>query len=503
MRYKWLTTTAATTAIALLSGCGSFAAGQRFLPTPTSTDVEIITSETGEWSETAPDALPQTDWISGFNDPILLALIEEALANNADIGAASARYDRALTQLKNAQSGRLPSVTARGRGARSEPFGGGGVINIPGGGQIPVGGGTTNLSLGLDATWEPDLWGRIRDTVDASEETASASAADLAGARLLIAQRVSQTWFDIVEARLLVELSARDVETLDRALRLTQRRFEGGVAESSDVRLARSAVANAQALEATRKQRLSSLTRSLEILLRRYPADAIEAAADLPNLAPLTGAAQPGYILTRRPDLLASERRMRAAGLNVDVARKNLLPRLSLSAGLDSSGSGLSDIIRIDNIISNFAGNLSQPIFQAGALRANVETQRTILREQMEQYTGTLLTAYLEVENALDGEQHLAAREVALRLSLTEARRAEERLEQRYVEGLATILQLLDAQSRRISAEGQLITARKDRLTNRVALHVALGGGKFGEERLKDVDDVVPKWKLNILPQDG
>ncbi len=503
MRYKWLMTATAASTFTFLSGCGSFAAGQRFLPAPTPTAVDVITSESGKWTEPAPDALPQTDWVAGFNDPILPALIDEALANNADIGAASARYDRALTQLKNSQSGRLPTITSRSRAARSEPFGGGGVINIPGGGQIPVGGGTTNLSAGLDATWEPDLWGRIRDTIHASEETASASAADLAGARLLIAQRVSQTWFDIVEGRLLVELSARDLETQDRALRLTQRRFEGGVAESSDVRLAKSAVANAQALEATRKQRLASLTRSLEILLRRYPANAIEAASDLPELAPLSGAAQPGYILTRRPDLLASERRMRAAGLNVDVARKNLLPRLSLSAGLDSSGSGLSEIFRIDNIISNIAGNLSQPIFQSGALRANVETQRTILREQMEQYTGTLLTAYLEVENALDGEQRLAEREAALRVSLSEARRAEERLEQRYVEGLATILQLLDAQSRRLSAEGQLITARKDRLTNRVALHVALGGGEFGDEITRDVGDVVPKWKLNIPLQDG
>lgn len=498
MRHIWLV----TTAMALLGGCGSFAAGERFLPEPTSTALVLPSPESGKWAGLAPEDLPQTDWAAGFNDPVLPRLIDEALASNADIGAALARYDRALTQLKNTQAGRLPTLSARSRAARSEPFGGGGVINIPGGGQIPVGGGTTNLSVGLDASWEPDVWGRIRDTIGASEESASASAADLAGARLLIAQRVSQTWFDIIEARLLLELSARDVETQDRALRLTQRRFEGGVTGSSDVRLARSAVANARALATTREQRLSSLTRGLEILLRRYPANALEASPDLPSLPRLSGAGAPAYLLTRRPDLLASERRMRAAGLNVDVARKNLLPRLSLSSGLDSSGSGLSDIFSISNIISNLAGNLSQPIFQGGALRANVETQRAILREQMEQYTGTLLTAYLEVENALDGEQLLAEREAALRISLSEAQRAEERLEQRYVEGLATILQLLDAQSRRINAEGQLITARKDRLTNRVALHVALGGGEFGTEITKDVDDVVPKWDLNILSRD-
>jgi len=99
------------------------------------------------------------------------------------------------------------------------------------------------------------------------------------------------------------------------------------------------------------------------------------------------------------------------------------------------------------------------------------------LRQQLETYAGTALDAYLEVENALDGEQRLYEREAALRTSLDEAREAENRLELRYTEGLATILQLLDAQSRRISAEGQLIGARKERLANRVRMHVALGGG--------------------------
>ena len=391
--------------------------------------------------------------------------------------------------------------------SRSEPFGGGGIVTIPGGGQISVGGGTTNIGLGLNSSWEADMWGRIRDSITSSELAASASAADVAATKLLIASQVSQTWFNLIEARLLVDLSERDIATVERALQLTERRFEGGVTSSSDVRLARSSVANAQALAASRRQNLSSLSRSLEILLRRYPEGAVAATADLPSLPALSGAAQPGYILTRRPDLLAAERRMHAAGLNVDVARKNLLPRLSLSPGLNSSGSSFGNVFDINNIIGNLAGNLSQPIFQGGALRANVATQKAVLREQMENYTDTLLNAYLEVENALAAEEHLANREAALRTALSESRAAEKRLEQRYVEGLATILELLDAQSRQISSEAQLISARKDRLSNRVALHVALGGGVFGEEVTKDVSDVVPPvidfGRLNLLSHDG
>ena len=495
-----------TTTACLLSACGTLSGGHGLGPKPTAVVVDAPEPPASDWVEYAPDDLPQTDWATEFGDNRLPALIDEALEKNTDIKTAIARYDQALAQLKSTQADRLPTLSTSFNSSRAEPFGGGSVVNV-GGVQIPQGGASANLALRADVSWEADLWGRIRDSVASSELSAAASAADIAATKLLIASQVSQTWFNIVEAKLLVELSARDIETLKRALRLTERRFEGGVTSSSDVRLARSSVANAEALEASRKQNLSAQTRALEILLRRYPEGAIASTSDLPSLPELSGAAQPGYILKRRPDLLAAERRMHAAGLNVDVARKNLLPTLTLSSGLGSSSPAGVNIWDIDNIIANFAAGITQPIFQGGALRANVASQNAVLRQQIEGYTDTLLDAYLEVENALDAEEHLANREVALRVALSESRGAEERLEQRYVEGLATILELLDAQSRRISSEAQLISARKDRLSNRVALHVALGGGKFGEEFTKDVDEVVPPVlnlkKFNFLSQDG
>ncbi|MGB0906259.1 MAG: TolC family protein, partial [Maricaulaceae bacterium] len=281
--------------------------------------------------------------------------------------------------------------------------------------------------------------------------------------------------------RLLVELSERDVDTKARGLRLTTRRFDGGVAGSSDVRLARSSLASAQAVQASRKQRLSALSRSLEVLLREYPSETLMAATDLPSLPSLGGVGSPEYILRHRPDILASESRMQAAGLQVDIARKALLPRLSFDGGVNASGSSLSNFFDIDSIVANLASNLTQPIFQGGRLKANVDVQEAVLRQQLESYSGTVLNAYLEVENALDAEMRLEEREDALRVSLDEAIKAEERLELRYTEGLATILQLLDSQSRRLSAESQLISARKERLANRVRLHVAIGGGDIAQ----------------------
>jgi len=448
-----------------LSGCTTL---DKIKPDATVVAAEMVTPETDSWSEAAPEDLPRTDWVSSFNDAQLLRLVDQALENNTDIRVSEARYRAALARLGISEADLQPRVSASGGLSRTER------------GNDAIGG-NTGITAGLSASWEYDLWGRIRDGVDASELEVRASDADYAGVRLAIAARVTQNWFDLIEARLLTELSAREVETQERALRLTTRRFEGGVTGSSDVRLARSSLANAQALQATRQQILSSLSRSLEVLLREYPDESLTAAADLPTLPRLSGAGTPAYVLRHRPDLLAAEDRMRAAGLQVDVARKALLPSLTLSGSLDDNGTALNNVFDVDSLVARLAANLTAPIFQGGRLKANVEQQEAILRQQLEGYTSIIMQAYLEVENALDAENRLAQREAALRVSLNEALMAEERLELRYTEGLATILQLLDSQSRRLNAESQLIGARKERLANRVRLHVALGGGELGQ----------------------
>lgn len=468
MRTKLRTTASVSLMTVALTGCASFSLKPE--PTQVAPQAEATADvpPPQDWVVPAPDALPTTDWVRAFPDPILIELVDEALRKNTDIGAAYARLDTSIALEKISRADRLPTVRGSVDVSRSEfanEF-----LND-----------NTNIGAGLNASWEPDLWGRIADRIDASELASDAAASDIAGARLSITGQVAQNWFSLIEARLLVELSVREIETQERALRLTQRRFESGVSGSSDVRLARSSVAQAQALQASRRQRFSALSRQLEILLTRYPASALEAASDLPELPPLTGAGAPSYILTQRPDLIAAERRLAEQGFEIDLARKALRPSLSLSSAVSGSGGGLESLFDIDALVANLASNLSAPIFQGGRLRANVEVQEAILKQQLQSYISAVLQAYFDVENALDGETRLEEAERALRVAVEESLEAEKRLELRYTEGLATILQLLDAQTRRLSAEGQLISARAERLQNRVRLHVALGGGAYGD----------------------
>ena len=459
----------------LLTGCASLSAYGSELtgkfkapPAPVAAQITgAVTPPAQTWAQTSPGRMPTTDWVSRLGADPLSALVDEALAGNTNVTAARARWEASIANAIAAGSRLRPAVSLDGRASHSE-FGN------------DLRSDTNSISLGPNVSWEADLWGRIRDGANAGDIEAQASRADYAAARLSIAGQISQAWFDLIEAKLQSDLAVKNEQTQERALGLTQRRFDSGVTPASDVRLARSSLASAQAGVASREQVRASTARRLEILLRRYPSDTLLAASDLPALPALEGAGQPGDIFARRPDLLAAEQRLRGQGLQIDIARKNMLPRLTLSADGNLNASDISELFDIDGMVATLAAGLTAPIYQGGALKAEVARNEALLRNQIETYAGLVLQAYLEVENALDAEQLLETREAALRIALDEAQKAEDRLRDRYVEGLATILQLLDAQARAINAEGSLISARKERLANRVRLHLALGGGQFG-----------------------
>jgi len=442
--------------------------GSPLAPEPTPVEAASDLKVAPVWVGYAPEELPDTDWISSFDDTTLTTLVNEALLENRNIKAAYARLEAAKARLKISKADKKPTINSQTQVAR----------NQRGNDIFPS---SNNLSLNTNVSWEWDLWGRVRDRIATSQLDIEANKADLAGANLSVAGQVSLNWFDLIEARLLSELSDREVVTRERSLRLTQRRYEGGVAESSDVRLASSTLANAKATRSQRLQTQATISRGLETLLSRYPSQELKASTDLPTLPALSGAANPEYILSKRPDLLAAEARLLAQGLQIDEARRALRPSLTFSANPGLLGTSLANTFDPNAFAATVAANLARPIYQGGRLKADVAQQKAILQQQIEDYANTALTAFLEVENALGAEKRLLEQETALRQSFTDSREAEQRLELRYSEGLASILQLLDAQSRSLSSEGQLIAARKERLSNRVRLHVALGGGRFGD----------------------
>ncbi len=247
------------------------------------------------------------------------------------------------------------------------------------------------------------------------------------------------------------------------------------------MRLARSERAARRAALDRRRLQEAAAARRLEVLLGRYPGAEIEAAAEIPELPPFSGAGIPTQVLVRRPDLQAAERRLAAAGFRVRAARKALLPRLTLTGTADTSGPDFEDLLDPKNLAANVIGGLLQPVFRGGALRADIRIERARAEAALYDYAAAALTAFQEVEDALTAEDSLDSQADALKTAFEEAVEAEKLAERQYTSGVANIFNLLDAQARRFTAESNYISVRAERLTNRVRLYLALGAPHLSE----------------------
>ncbi|WP_417489963.1 efflux transporter outer membrane subunit [Maricaulis sp.] len=422
-----------------------------------------LPSSPESWSSAADASgeIAAQDWVDSLGAPRLAALVDEALATNPGLAQSLARYEVARASARIAGASHLPSLNLASDYTRTEPH---------------QGSGTDSFTLGLTSSWEVDLWGRVRDGSTAGTLDAEAAADDLGGARLSIAGLVAKGWLGLIEARQQSELAERDVERSQSSLNLTERRFARGLARSSDVRTARSALASSEAALASRQRVETAAARSLETLLGRYPSGQIARDGDFPDISSLAGVGAPGDLLVRRPDVRAAERRLVAAGLRADAAGKALFPSLTLRGGTGSGGSDVADLFDVDTLISNLTASIAAPIFSGGRLRAQRDQAEANARLQVATYVSTVLTAWQEAENAIHADGILARRVTSLEQAFNEAAEAEALVTRQYSSGVATIFDLLNAQSRRISAESQYISARRDRATNRVDLYLAIAG---------------------------
>ncbi|GAB4531016.1 MAG: hypothetical protein Tsb0010_12550 [Parvularculaceae bacterium] len=310
-----------------------------------------------------------SDWVASFQDARLAQIINEAIAHNNDIQAAAERLAAARNASRVRRADLIPTIDGQLNGSRN-------AIVVDPRTAAQAGGGATaasrvyvnNFILGAQTQWELDLWGRLVDTTRAAYADAAAARADFAATRLSVAGAAAQAWFDLIEARLQRRLAERDLETQERSLRLVERRYDRGLSASLDLRLARSALATSQATLTTRRQTEAEAARALEILLGRYPRAEIEAVEVLPELRPLPGAGAPVEVLARRPDLIAAENRLEAAGFRARAARKELLPRITLSASINGSGPDFGDVVDPNRLAGNLVAGLVQPLFRGGAI---------------------------------------------------------------------------------------------------------------------------------------
>lgn len=436
---------------------------------PPEPDSYLAADAIGPEQAAALAASPAATWLDDLSSAEMSALAREALAASPDLQIAEARARAARWRARGVFGGSLlPSLDIGADATRTE---------TPDPTNTSIRNTAEIMTSSVVASWEIDLWGRLTSRALSQDLSADAAEQDLDAARLSVAGQAASGWVDLVEAQQLLALAREDLQTRERALDLTQRRYEAGVISSLNLRTARSQVASARAFEAQAQESLLNAARRLQEIMGRYPDGALVAAGELPELGALAAAGAPADLLDRRPDILAAEARLRSAGFAAHEARAAMLPRLTLTGRAGSSGEGLDDIDDSINMVSNLIGGLTMPIFQGGALlaesRASVADQRAAAAD----YVRTTIAAWREVESAISSDQSFAIREAQFAIAAEEARAAQELAEREYARGVATLFELIDAYTRRIDAERGLITARAARVSNRIAYHVALGGG--------------------------
>lgn len=470
MRTTFSTSAPIFSLLALLTTAGCV--NQGAAPSP----AELAPTAPASWQSSALRSEVRDGWLASFRDPALTALVDETLAQGPDHEAAIARLDAALAAVRQARAQRFPQLGFGSSAFRESPLESSdfttGRLNTSSVRGVEY----ALLGASLDLSWELDLWGRLRAAQRGTEARAAASAADLEAVRRSLAGQIAKQWFFAVAAREQKRLAEEFVENFARTTSLVEKRFQAGVVSQQDVSSAKADHASSQQIAEEADETYRSALRGLESLAGRYPSGGISVPRSLPGLPGPVPAGMPSAILERRPDLKRAEHQIVSAfELSIET-RAARLPEITLSSGLITSSSAFNTLANQNTSAIDLAGDLFAPLFDAGLRQARVEQADAQQREAMALYRRAALDAFREVEDLLHKEGSLRRQVSFLKNATEEYTKARHIAERRYQSGETDIDSVLTVQRLELEARTNLLEKRADQLTQRVNLHLALGG---------------------------
>ena len=400
-----------------------------------------------------------SNWLAGFKDEQLTALVVEAIAHNPNLQIGAARMEQAQLYAKLAGAKLYPSVDLLARG----------------GGKLS-GDGSGLQGAVLTANWEIDLWGRVRYGRAAAAADAASTAADYEYARQSLAAQVAKAYFLATEASLQAEVARRTIQDSDLLVQLAETRSKIGVGNDEDVFVARASVGGYRDALRGIELALEQARRALELLAGRYPAATTTVNAQLPGQTDAIPAGLPSELLERRPDVIAAERRVAAAFNRIHEAKAARLPSISLTTGLSTISSSLFVLKDRDNPTWNFGGNLLMPIFRGGALKTQVEIRTAEQKQAVAAYADVGLRAFGEVEAALSAEIAAREREKILAGTVSDNERALDIVRTQFKVGSTDLRFVNQRQLALSSVQSALVRMQAEQRVQRVNLHLALGG---------------------------
>lgn len=463
-------TRAAALVGAVLAGLGGCAAvGPDYAPPAGSVPVAWHTElREGLAAEAlAPELLAR--WWTTFNDPLLADLIEQAVNNNLDLRQATARVREARGRRGISRAGQFPVVDASGSAGTSKSSGNAESRDF--------------FSLGFDAGWEIDLFGGVHRSVEAAEAELAASKEDLRDVLVSLTAEVALNYLDTRTLQARLTVAEANLEIQQQTYELIELRSRAGLSDELALQQARANLENTRAQIPALRGSLEEAKNGLAVLTGRAPGGVHELLAEirpLPVLPPTVAAGIPAETLRQRPDIRRAERNLAAQTARIGVAAADLYPKLRLAGSIGLESLKASDLLNSASETWSIGPSVSWNIFDAGAIRQNIEVQSALQEQALLAYEAAVLGGLREVENGLSAYVEEQLRRQRLLAAADAARQAESLAENQYQAGLVDFTTVLDAQRSLLSLEDQLSISDGAVTANLVRLYKALGGGWVG-----------------------
>ena len=436
------------------------------------------------WTAAQPsDAADRADWWTVFNDPVLNDLEQRVVVSNQTLAAAEAAYRQASAIVSEQRAALWPSVSGNGSATVSKAAGGGAVVSggtVIGGGRGPV----SNYSLQLGATWEPDIWGKVRRQIENAKANAQASAADLVNTRLSAQLTLAADYITLRELDQLKRFDDDTVKAYEESLTIARNKYNAGNTALSDVDAAETQLHNATAADIALGQQRALAEHAIAVLTGRPPADVAIAPGPWALQPVAIPPGVPSTLLQRRPDIAAAERQAAAASASIGVATAGYYPNITLTGGGGTQAQSIGNLFSPQTFFWNAGVSAAETIFNGGLTHAQVQAARAGYDQAVANYRQTVLAAFGQVEDNLSAQRVLAEEQPELTGAVASADQDLRIIQNQYRAGTVDYTSVVVAQTQDYSAHNAELALEANRLTTTVDLIVALGGG-WNADQLK------------------
>ncbi len=426
------------------------------------------------WRPANPQEAGLEPWWSVFNDPVLDGLMRQVEVSNQTLKASEAAYRQAQALVEESRASFFPTLSISGAGQRTGPVGSGRTSSTRTSSSSV--GARTIYDASLDASWAPDVWGRIRRTVESDEAAVQASAADLAAARLSAQAQLASAYVQLRIADERKKLLEASIAAFRRSLEIAQNRHAAGTATLADVFTAETQVRSTESQLIALGVQRAQFEHAIAVLIGKPPADFALAPEPLRTAIPAIPPGIPSALLERRPDIAAAERQMAQTNALIGVAGSAYYPDILINGSISNTAAIIPKLFQAPTALWAFGAQIAETLFDGGARDAVVKLRRASFDQSVALYRQTVLTAFQEVEDQLAAQRILAQQATVQADAVRLAREAERLTLNQYRAGTLPYTSVLTAQTATLSDEENALAVQQSRLLAAVSLLQALGG---------------------------